>query len=109
MVLVHCVPRAQQLMKESETKSVVAVAKDIPGAGGACEFHASDTSNLGGTHKTANGTRMLNLGQQNVRFLIHERHVCGMVFQVADVERSLIAASQLAAAGNRVTFEGTRW
>ena len=34
MVLVHCVPRAQKLMKEAETKSVVAVAKDIPRAGG---------------------------------------------------------------------------
>ena len=60
---------------------------------------------MGGTHKAANGTRMLNLGQQNVRFRIHEGHVCGMVFQIADVERSLIAASQLAAAGNRVTFK----
>ena len=58
-----------------------------------------------GTHKAANGTRMLNLGQQNVRFRIHEGHVCGMVFQIADVERSLIAASHLAAAGNRVTFK----
>ena len=44
---------------------------------------------------------MLNLGQQNVRFRIHEGHVCGMVFQIADVEGSLIAASHLAAAGNR--------
>ena len=34
MVLVHCVPRGQWLMKEAETKSVVAVAKDIPRAGG---------------------------------------------------------------------------
>ena len=58
-------------------------------------------SKVGGTHKAADGTRMLNLGQQNVRFRIHEGHVCGMVFQIADVEGSLIAASQLAAAGNR--------
>ena len=34
MLLVHCVPRAQYLMKEAETKSVVAVAKDVPRAGG---------------------------------------------------------------------------
>ena len=58
-------------------------------------------SKVGGTHKAADGTRMLNLGQQNVRFRIHEGHVCGLVFQIADVEGSLIAASQLAAAGNR--------
>ena len=55
---------------------------------------------MGGTHKAADGTRMLNLGQQDVRFRIHEGHVCGVVFQIANVERSLIA-SQLAAAGNR--------
>ena len=101
MLLVHCVPRAQWLMKEAETKSVVAVAKDIPRAGGHGEFHASDMSKVGGTHKAADGTRMLNLGQQNVRFRIHEGHVCGLVLQIADVEGSLIAASQLAAAGNR--------
>ena len=65
------------------------------------EFHASDMSKVGGTHKAADGTRMLNLGQQNVRFRTHEGHVCGLVFQIADVEGSLIAASQLAAAGNR--------
>ena len=62
-------------------------------------------SKVSGTHKAADGTRMLNLGQQNVRFRIHEGHVCGMVFQIADVDRSLIAASQLAAAGSRVTFK----
>ena len=58
-------------------------------------------SKVGGTHKAADGTRMLNLGQQNVRFRIHEGHVCGLVFQISDVEGSLIEASQLAAAGNR--------
>ena len=79
-------------MKEAETKSVVAVAKDIPRAGHG-EYHASDMSKVGGTHKAADGTRMLNLGQQNVRFRIHEGHVCGLVFQIADVEGSLIAAS----------------
>ena len=62
-------------------------------------------SKVGGTHKAADGTRMLNLGQQNVRLRIHEGHVCGMVFQISDVEGSLIAASQLAAAGDRVTFK----
>ena len=42
---------------------------------------------------------------KKVRFHNDEGQVCGMGFQVADVERPLIAASQLAAAGNRVTFK----
>ena len=36
---------------------------------------------------------------------VKKGYVRGMGFQVVDVERPLIAASQLAAAGNRVTFK----
>ena len=42
---------------------------------------------------------------QKVRFHNDEGQVCGLGFQVADVERSLISASQLAAPGFRVTFK----
>ena len=120
------VPRVQYLMEEEETKSVCATARDNPRAGfrlleavvdsGAeesvtppnvfpGEIHASAMSKTGGKYKAANGTRIPNLGQQKVRFNSDEGQVCGMGFQVADVERPLIAASQLASAGNRVTFE----
>ena len=84
-----------------QTKSVCAIAKDTPRAGfrlgGGC-------GGLRSEYKAANGTRIPNLGQQKVRFH-NEGQVCGMGFQIADVERPLIAASQLAAGGNRVTFK----
>ena len=113
-------------MKEEETRSVCAIAKDTPRAGfrlvdaavhsGAeesvkpsnvfpGEIHASVMSKTGGKYNAANGIRSPNLGQQKVRFHNDEGQVCGMGFQVADVERPLIAASQLAAAGHRVTFK----
>ena len=45
------------------------------------------------------------MNQRKVRFHNDEGKVCGMGFQVVDVERSYILASHLAAAGNRVTFK----
>ena len=62
-------------------------------------------SRAGGRHKAANGARVPNLGQQKVQFKTDEDHPCGMGFQVADVERPLIAVSQLTAAGNHVHLE----
>ena len=69
------------------------------------EIHASAMSKTGDKYKAANSTRIPNLGQQKVRFHNDEGQVCGMGVQVADVERPLIAVSQLAAAGNRLTFK----
>ena len=59
-------------------------------------------SRAGRKYRAANGTRISNLGQMRVAFKTTEGHQCGMPFQVAEVERPLIAVSQLAAAGNRV-------
>ena len=56
------VPRVQYLMKEVQTKSVCAIAKDTK------EIHASAMSKTGGKYKAANGTRFQNLGQQKVIF-----------------------------------------
>ena len=70
------------------------------------EIHASAMSKAGGKHKAANGIRIPNLGQQQVRFRSDEGHVCSVGFQIADVERPLKAASRLAAAGNRATPHG---
>ena len=63
------------------------------------EIHASAMS------IAAHGTRIPNLGQQKVPFRNDEGHMYGMGFQIADVERLLLAASQLAAAGDRATFK----
>ena len=79
------VPRVQYLMMEEETKSVCAIAKDIPRAGfrlveavvdsvaeGSVvppnvfpgEIRASAMSKTGGKYEAATGTRMPNLGQR---------------------------------------------
>ena len=100
---------------EEETKSVFAVAKKYPRAGSRLveavadpgaeesvappnafpgEIRASAMSKAGGKYKAANDIRIPNLG-----------HVCGLGFQIADVERALIAVSHLAAARNGVTFK----
>ena len=63
---------------------------------------SSPMSRAGRKHRAANGTRIQNLGQMSVVSTTPEGHKCGMPFQVAEVERPLIAVSQLAAAGNRV-------
>lgn len=62
----------------------------------------SPMSRSGRRYRAANGTRILNLGQQNVQFLSGEGHRCGLPFQVAEVERLFISVAKLAAAGNRV-------
>ena len=61
-------------------------------------------SRSGRNYKAANGSRIPNLGQLRVDFRTKEGHKCGMPFQVAAVERPLVAVSQLAAAGNTVTL-----
>ena len=116
-------PRVQCLMEEEETTAVCAVAKDTPREGTRLveaaidsgaeesaappnvflrEVHASAMFIVGGAFKAAGGTRMPNFGQQQVRFRNGGGNVCGMGFQTADVESVfLIAASQLAAVGNR--------
>jgi hypothetical protein len=65
----------------------------------------SPMSRAGKRYKAANGSRIPNLGQQRVDFTSGEGHRCGMPFQVAEVERPLVAVSQLAAAGNTVLLE----
>ena len=69
------------------------------------QVQPSAMSKAGGRYRAANGSRIPNLGQQAVRFEVDEGLTCGLGFQIADVERPLLAASQLAAAGNRVTLD----
>ena len=64
----------------------------------------SAMSRAGGKYRAANDARIPNLGQLRVSFATREGHRCGLPFQIAAVERPLIAVSQLAAAGNTVTL-----
>jgi hypothetical protein len=63
-------------------------------------------SRAGGKYRAANGARIPNLGQVKVPFINEEGVKCGIMFQVAEVERPLISATQLAASGNAVIIDG---
>jgi hypothetical protein len=65
----------------------------------------SAMSRAGGKYRAANGARIPNLGQQRVPFMNDAGDKCGTVFQVAEVERPLLSASQLAASGNSVVID----
>jgi hypothetical protein len=67
----------------------------------------SPMSKAGGKYRAANGTRIRNLGQQQVAFTSAEGHKCAMPFQVAEVERPLISVAQLTSAGNSVVLSDT--
>jgi len=92
--------RLVEAVVDSGAEESVAPPGVFPGA-----VKPSAMSRAGGRYRAANGSRIPNLGQQAVRFEVDEGHACGIGFQIADVERPLLAASQLAAAGNRVTFD----
>jgi hypothetical protein len=62
-------------------------------------------SRAGGKYRAANGARIPNLGQLKVGCVNEGGQSCGTMFQIADVERPLISASQLAASGNSVVFD----
>ena len=64
----------------------------------------SSMSKSGRKYRGPDGTRITNEGQQEVQFTSDEGHRCGMTWQIADVERPLIAVSHLSAAGNKVIF-----
>ena len=87
-------------MVDSGAEESVAPPGVFPGA-----IMPSAMSRAGKRYRAANGHAIKNLGQQTVRFRIGEGHACAMPMQIAEVERPLIAASQLAGAGNRVIFE----
>jgi hypothetical protein len=65
----------------------------------------SKMSKAGGKYRAANGARIPNLGQQKVPFINPDGDKCGIVSQVAEVERQLISASQLAASGTNVVID----
>ena len=64
----------------------------------------STMSKAGGSYRVANGQRVPNIGQQAVHFTTDEGQAAGIWFQIAEIERPPISASQLAATGNSVVF-----
>jgi hypothetical protein len=85
---------------DSGAEESVAPPKIFPGS-----VVPSAMSRSGGKYRAANGARIPNLGQQKVMFMNDDGQKCGTTFQIADVERPLISASQLAASGNSVVFD----
>ena len=59
-------------------------------------------SRAGACYRTASGAPVPNLGEQDVQFLTNEGYAGEIPFQLADIERPLIAVSSLAKAGNVV-------
>jgi hypothetical protein len=65
----------------------------------------SKMSRAGGRYRAANGARIPNLDQVNVRFENDAGDKCGTTFPVAEVERPLLSATQLAASENAVVID----
>ena len=59
-------------------------------------------SRAGACYRTASGAPVPNLGEMDVTFLTNEGLAGEIPFQLADIERPLIAVSALAKAGNTV-------
>ena len=69
------------------------------------ELKASEMSKNGQKYRGPDGSRIPNLGQKDVEFVSDEGHKCGLTWQIADVERPLIAVSHLSEAGNEVVLK----
>ena len=82
---------------DSGAEAVVAPLGVIPGA-----VAPSPMSRSGRQYRAANGSKIQNHGQTAAEFRTSEGHSCGLVFQVADVERVLIGVTPLAEAGHEV-------
>jgi hypothetical protein len=93
--------RIVEAVVDSGAEESVAPPGCFPGA-----VVPSRMSRAGGKYRAANGARIPNLGQQRVPFVNEDGGKCGILFQVAEVERPLISATQLAASGNSVIITG---
>ena len=65
----------------------------------------SAMSKGGKKYRGPDGSPIPNMGQIDVSFKTDEGHKCAMTWQVAEIERPLIAVSHLSASGNKVTLE----
>ena len=58
----------------------------------------------GDEYLTADGKTIPNTGEQKVSFRTQEGHRCARTFQVTDVTKPLLSATQLAGTGHEVIF-----
>ena len=98
----ECVVRGQryrcvEAVVDSGAEETVAPRGAFPG-----QTRASAMSKAGACYRTASGAPVANLGEPDVKFLTNEGYVGEIPFQLADIERPLIAVSSLAKAGNAV-------
>jgi hypothetical protein len=90
-------------MVDSGAEETVAPPGLLPG-----RVVESPMQRAGGRYRAANGSRIPNLGQQNVSFKTPEVHGRSLRFQVADVERPFSYVSQLSKTGHKVEFESAQ-
>ena len=84
---------------DSGAEETVAPPGLLPG-----QVEESPMQRAGGRYRAANGSRLLNLGQQVAPFRTTEGLSRSLRFQIAGVERPLISVAQLAKTGHRVEF-----
>lgn len=84
---------------DSGAEASVSHPKHFPG-----KLLPSPMSIAGECYKAANASEIKNLGQKDVTFGTDEGHLWGIQMQCANVAQPLIAASQLASAGNEIVL-----
>ena len=94
--------RLVEAVVDSGAEASVAAPDQLPG-----ELRPSAMSKAGKSYMAANETPIRNLGEKDVAFKTEEGFHCGIPIQCAMVAKPLIAASQLAEAGNEVLFKKT--
>ena len=82
---------------DSGAEETVAPRGVFPG-----QARASAMSRAGACYRTASGAPIPNLGELDVSFYTNEGYEAEIPFQLADIERPLIAVSALTQAGNVV-------
>ena len=68
----------------------------------------SPTQRVGGRYRAANGSRIPNLGRQDVSFKAPEVYRRSLRFQVVEAERPLVSVAQLSKTGRKVEFESAQ-
>ena len=94
--------RLVEAVIDSGAEASVADPEHLPG-----EMRPSLMSKAGKSYIAANGTEIPNLGETDVAFMTDEGFSCGIPIQCAKVAKPLIAASQLAEAGNEIRLSKT--
>ena len=94
--------RVVRAVVDSGAEDTVVPPHVLPGA-----VQPSPMSRAGLTYRSASGDPIRNLGQMSVQFRDGQQRMCGMHFQLAEVDRPLISVARLVDAGNRVVFGPT--